>query len=84
MNGASEIWVGLHDQCQNGDSVINSLRINFRPLTSKIGLLEGKNPNNTVHLLELTRGPRNERRWQEAFCYQEFLRGGEILTTFLI
>ena len=35
LNGAPEIWVGLHDQCQNGDSIVNSLRMNFRPLTSK-------------------------------------------------
>ena len=35
LKGAPEIWVGLHDQCQNGDSIINSLRMNFRPLTSK-------------------------------------------------
>ena len=26
---------GLHDQCQNGDSIINSPRTNGRPLTSK-------------------------------------------------
>ena len=35
LKGAPEIWVGLHDQCQNGDSIINSLRMNFRPLTNK-------------------------------------------------
>ena len=35
LKGAPEIWVELHDQCQNGDSIINSLRMNFRPLTSK-------------------------------------------------
>ena len=35
LKGAPEIWVGLHDQCQNGDSIVNSLRMNFRPLTSK-------------------------------------------------
>ena len=35
LKGAPEIWVGLHDQCQNGDSIINSLRMNGRPLTSK-------------------------------------------------
>ena len=35
LKGAPEIWVGLHDQCQNGDAIINSLRMNFRPLTSK-------------------------------------------------
>ena len=28
--------------------------INFKA----IGLLEGKNPNNTIHLLEATRGPK--------------------------
>ena len=35
VTGAPEIWAGLHDQCQNGDSIINSLRMNGRPLTSK-------------------------------------------------
>ena len=35
LKGAPEIWVGLHDQCQNGDSIVNSLRMNFRPFTSK-------------------------------------------------
>ena len=35
LKGAPEIWAGLHDQCQNGDSIINSLRMNDRPLTSK-------------------------------------------------
>ena len=35
LKGAPEIWAGLHDQCQNGDSIINSLRMNGRPLTSK-------------------------------------------------
>ena len=35
LKGAPKIWVGLHDQCQNGDSIVNSLRMNFRPLTSK-------------------------------------------------
>jgi len=29
LKGAPEIWVGLHDQCQNGDSIVNSLRMNF-------------------------------------------------------
>ena len=67
LKGAPEIWVGLHDQCQNGDSIINSLRMNFRPLTKKIGLLEGKNPNNTVHLLELTRGPRKNGDGEKYF-----------------
>ena len=68
LKGAPEIWVGLHDQCQNGDSIVNSLRMNFRPLTSKkIGLLEGKNPNNTVHLLELTRGPRKNGDGEKYF-----------------
>ena len=33
--------------------------------------------------VENNRGPRNERRWQEVLWYQELLRGGEILTTFL-
>ena len=35
LKGAPEIWPGLHDQRRNGDSIINSLRMNFRPLTSK-------------------------------------------------
>ena len=35
LKGAPEIWAGLHDQRQNGDSIINSLRMNDRPLTSK-------------------------------------------------
>ena len=35
LKGAPVIWVGLHDQCQNGDSIINSQRMNGRPLTSK-------------------------------------------------
>ena len=32
---APEIWAGLHSQHWNGDSIINSLRMNGRPLTSK-------------------------------------------------
>ena len=35
LKGAPGIWAGLHDQCRNGDSIINSLRMNGRPLTSK-------------------------------------------------
>ena len=35
LKGAPEIWAGLHDQRRNGDSIINSLRMNGRPLTSK-------------------------------------------------
>ena len=35
LKGAPEIWDGLHDQRRNGDSIINSLRMNGRPLTSK-------------------------------------------------
>ena len=35
LKGVPELWAGLHDQCQNGDSIINSLRMNYRPLTSK-------------------------------------------------
>ena len=35
LKGVPEIWVGLHDQRQNGDSIINSPRMNGRPLTSK-------------------------------------------------
>ena len=35
LKGAPEIWVGLHDQCQNDDSIVNSLRMNGRPLASK-------------------------------------------------
>ena len=37
----------------------------------------------SVFRLKTIRGPRNERRWQEVLWYQELLRGGEILTTFL-
>ena len=52
-----------------------------------IGLLELLNSHIIVQLsvfrLETTRGPRNEWRWQEVLLYQEFLRGGAILTTFL-
>ena len=32
-----------------------------------IGLLEGKNTNNTVHLLELTRGPRKNGDGEKYF-----------------
>ena len=35
LKGAPEIWAGLHDQRRNGDSIINSLRMNGRSLTSK-------------------------------------------------
>ena len=35
LKGAPEIWVGLHDQCQNGDSISEGLRMNYRPFTSK-------------------------------------------------
>ena len=35
LKGAPEIWAGLHDQRPNGDLIINSLRTNGRPLTSK-------------------------------------------------
>ena len=35
LKGAPEIWVGLHDQCQNGDSISEGLRVNYRPFTSK-------------------------------------------------
>src|SRR3954467_9792423 len=35
LKGAPEIWARLYDQCQNGDSIINSLRMNGRPLSSK-------------------------------------------------
>ena len=52
-----------------------------------IGLLEVLNSRVIAQLsvfrLKTTRGPRNERRWREVLLYQEFLRGGEILTTFL-
>ena len=43
--------------------------MNFRPLTSKknLGLLEGKNPNNTVPLLVLTRGTRKNGGGEEYF-----------------
>ena len=57
--------------------------INFKA----IGLLEVLNSHLIVQLsvfrLKTIRGPRNERRWQEVLWYQELLRGGEILTTFL-
>ena len=33
LKGAPKIWDGLHNQRQNGDSIINSLRMNGRPLT---------------------------------------------------
>ena len=36
-----------------------------------------------VSPLETTRVPRYERRWLEILLYQELLRGGEILMTFL-
>ena len=36
-----------------------------------------------VSRLETTRGPRYEWRWREVLLYQESLRGGEILTTYL-
>ena len=35
LKGAPEICAGLHDQRRNGDSIINSLRMNVQPLTSK-------------------------------------------------
>ena len=35
LKGAPEIWAGLHDQRQNGDSIINSLSWNYFPLTPK-------------------------------------------------
>ena len=35
LKGAPEIWIGLHDQCQNGDSISEGLRMNYRPFTSK-------------------------------------------------
>ena len=43
--------------------------MNFRPLTSKkkLGLLEGKNPNNTVPLLELRRGSRKNGDGEKYF-----------------
>jgi hypothetical protein len=52
-----------------------------------IGLLQVLNSHIIVQLsvfwLETTRGPINEWRWREVSLYQEFLRGGGILTTFL-
>ena len=36
-----------------------------------------------VSRLESTRGPRYERKWIEKLLYQELLRGGEVLMTFL-
>ena len=35
LKGAPKIWVGLHDQCQNGDSISEGLRMNYHPFTSK-------------------------------------------------
>ena len=59
------------------------LTINFKA----IGLLEGKNPNNTVHMrvprLESTRGPRKNGDGEKYHYSKNFLRGGAILTTFL-
>ena len=57
--------------------------VSFKP----IGLVKVLNSHIMVHFLVfrlgMTWGPRNERRWQEVLLYQEFLGGGEILTTFL-
>ena len=54
----------------------------------EIGLLEVSNSHLKVQLpvfrLETTRGPINERGWRKVLLYQVFLRGGEILITFLI
>ena len=36
-----------------------------------------------VSWLETTRGPRYEWSWREVLLYQELLRSGEILMTFL-
>ena len=50
-------------------------------------MLEVQNPLSTVHLLvsrlEPTRGPRKKGDGEKYYLYQESLRGGEILTTFL-
>ena len=72
----------------DGDSIIERLRMKLSPIHFKaIGLLEVLNSHViaplSVFRLKTIRGPRNERRWQEVLWYQEFLRGGEILTTFL-
>ena len=52
-----------------------------------IGLLEVLKSHIIVRLsvfrLETTRGSENKWRWREVLLYQEFSRGGEILTTFL-
>ena len=47
----------------NQQSKNERLTINFKA----IGLLEEKNPNNTVHLLELTRGPRKNGDGEKYF-----------------
>ena len=62
-------------------SKIEMLTINFRAirLLEVLKLLV----HLSVFLLLTTWGPRYERRCQEVLLYQEFLRGGEILTTFL-
>ena len=72
---------------KNGD--LTNKRIWMKPdhYFKAIGLLEVLNSHFIVQLsvfrLKTIRGPRNERRWQEVLWYQELLRGGEILTTFL-
>ena len=35
LKGAPEIWAGMHDQCQNGDSATNALSWIYCPLTPK-------------------------------------------------
>ena len=54
--------------------------INFKA----IGLLEVLKSHIIVQLsvfrLETTRGSENKWRWREVLLYQEFSRGGEILT----
>jgi hypothetical protein len=54
--------------------------INFKA----IGLLEVLKSHIIVQLsvfrLETTRGSENNWRWREVLLYQEFSRGGEILT----
>ena len=51
-------WRSNNQQSKNKLSIIN-----FK----EIGLLEGKNPNNTVHLLELTQGPRKNGDGEKYF-----------------
>ena len=64
-----KIWNRQHEQCLNDDSISNRLRMKQPTINFKaIGLLEVQESHIIVRLsvfqLEITRGPRNERRWQ--------------------